>query len=138
MERTVARSRSQAIPLLVVILTSIVVAACGRSKGTPTTVPENARAGDLVDMKDCIFEAKDAEYKADRGTLIVPENRGDPGSRLIALPITRIRAADAMQLASAIVLVREDRRSIEYVCYDARLGDAADREGFRVIGASEP
>jgi len=58
--------------------------------------------------------------------------------RSIALRLLRvhaIRTANAMQLASAIVLAGEDRDAIEYVCYDARLGEAADREGFPVIGA---
>jgi hypothetical protein len=40
-----------------------------------------------------------------------------------------------MQLASAIALAGEARTTVEFVCYDGRLGDAADREGFRVIGA---
>src|SRR5206468_1687516 len=31
-------------------------------------------------------------YAADCGTLAVPENRHDPRSRLIALPVTRIRS----------------------------------------------
>ena len=34
-------------------------------------------------------------YAADCGTLVVPENRADPHSRLIALPVTRIRARSA-------------------------------------------
>jgi len=33
------------------------------------------------------------EYAAECGTLIVPENRNDPGSRLIALPVKRIPAS---------------------------------------------
>ena len=82
MKRTVPRRRSQATLVIVVVLALIAMAACGRSKETPIAAPENARAGDLVDMKDCTYEAKGVEYEADCGTLIVPENRGDPGSRL--------------------------------------------------------
>lgn len=56
--------------------------------------------------------------------------------RSVALRLLRvhaIRAADSLQLASTIVLAGEDRRSIEFVCYDMRLADAADRESFIVI-----
>jgi pimeloyl-ACP methyl ester carboxylesterase len=37
----------------------------------------------------------DVEYAADCGTLVVPENRADPDSRLIALPLTRIHGTGA-------------------------------------------
>jgi uncharacterized protein len=59
--------------------------------------------------------------------------------RSIALRLLRVhplRAADAMQLASAIAVAAEDRRSISFVCYDDRLLRAADREGFPVLGAT--
>ena len=51
-------------------------------------VPVGAQAGDLT-MEPCTYEG----YRADCGTLVVPENRADPASRLIALPLTRVRAA---------------------------------------------
>ena len=35
---------------------------------------------------------ENGSYAADCGTLVVPENRANPQSRLIALPVTRIRA----------------------------------------------
>ena len=38
-------------------------------------------------------------YRADCGTLVVPENRADPRSRLIALPVTRILARSSHPLA---------------------------------------
>ena len=38
---------------------------------------------------------ENGDYAADCGTLVVPENRADPQSRLIALPVTRIRARSA-------------------------------------------
>jgi pimeloyl-ACP methyl ester carboxylesterase len=43
-------------------------------------------------MQSCIYETDDIEYTADCGTLVVPENRNDPDSRLIALPVIRVRA----------------------------------------------
>jgi pimeloyl-ACP methyl ester carboxylesterase len=41
----------------------------------------------------CVHLARDVEYEAECGTLVVPENRYDADSRLIALPVKRIRAA---------------------------------------------
>jgi pimeloyl-ACP methyl ester carboxylesterase len=54
-------------------------------------VPSGAGAGDLI-LENCEYAAEDGSYAADCGTLVVPENRADPQSRLIALPVTRIRA----------------------------------------------
>ena len=57
----------------------------------PVTVPKGASAGDLI-LEPCEYATEDGSYAADCGTLVVPETRADPGSRLIALPVTRIRA----------------------------------------------
>jgi pimeloyl-ACP methyl ester carboxylesterase len=78
--------------LLILILSTTLVTACSTKEATPLTVPEGAQAGDLVNLELCTYEAKDVEYAADCGTLIVPENRSDPNSRLIALPVTRVHA----------------------------------------------
>ena len=43
-------------------------------------------------LEPCHYATERGQYAADCGTLVVPENRADPGSRLIALPVTRIRA----------------------------------------------
>ena len=57
----------------------------------PVSVPAGAQAGDLI-LKPCTLRApRTAAYAADCGTLVVPENRADPQSRLIALPVTRIQ-----------------------------------------------
>jgi pimeloyl-ACP methyl ester carboxylesterase len=45
-----------------------------------------------VGLEPCTYEANKVEYDADCGTLVVPENRSDPDSRLIALPVIRVRA----------------------------------------------
>jgi pimeloyl-ACP methyl ester carboxylesterase len=55
------------------------------------SVPSAARAGDLI-LEDCEYATEDGSYAADCGTLVVHENRADSDSRLIALPVTRIRA----------------------------------------------
>ena len=70
--------------LVIVVLVSIVT-ACG------TTVQEGPQVGDLL-MEPGTYEADGESYTADIGTLFVPENRGNPDSRLIELPVIRIRA----------------------------------------------
>jgi pimeloyl-ACP methyl ester carboxylesterase len=55
-------------------------------------VPDDAVEGDF-EVAPCSHEAREVEYEAECGTLIVPENRNDPQSRLIALPIKRIPAS---------------------------------------------
>ena len=46
-------------------------------------------------LERCNYTTEDGTSAADCGTLVVPENRHDPNSRLIALPVTRIRAHSA-------------------------------------------
>ncbi|HSR31127.1 MAG TPA: alpha/beta hydrolase [Anaerolineae bacterium] len=75
-----------------IALLSLMLAACGSAKEAPVTVPAGAPAGDLVGLEPCTYKAGDVEYAADCGTLVVPENRADPNSRLIALPVIRVRA----------------------------------------------
>jgi pimeloyl-ACP methyl ester carboxylesterase len=75
-----------------IVLLSLMLAACGGAKEAPVTVPAGAQAGDLVGLEPCTYKAGDVEYAADCGTLVVPENRADPNSRLIALPVIRVRA----------------------------------------------
>ena len=50
-----------------------------------------------LSMKPYIYKIKtgmfsSVEYEAECGTLVVPENRSDPNSRLIALPVIRVHA----------------------------------------------
>lgn len=49
------------------------------------------------------------------------------------LRVHPLRGADAMQLAAALVACREDPAALEFVCSDARLCQAAGREGFSVV-----
>ena len=44
-----------------------------------------------------------------------------------------LRAADALQLAAALVASAERPESLPFVCLDDRLRDAARREGFAVL-----
>jgi predicted nucleic acid-binding protein len=61
-----------------------------------------------------------------------------PGERArrIATRLLRLhplRAADALQLAAALILAEDEPASIEVVTLDDRLAGAAEREGCRVI-----
>jgi len=75
-----------------IALLSLILATCGGAKKAPIRVPAGAKAGDLAGLEPCTYKAGDVEYDADCGTLVVPENRADPNSRLIALPVIRVHA----------------------------------------------
>ncbi|MBT3271610.1 MAG: type II toxin-antitoxin system VapC family toxin [Spirochaetales bacterium] len=56
--------------------------------------------------------------------------------RLIAARLLRVhplRAADSLQLASAVLAAGENRKALEFLSYDTRLAEAADREGFACL-----
>jgi hypothetical protein len=50
------------------------------------------------------------------------------------LRLHALRAADALQLAAAIVLADFDPKTLPFVTLDRHLGAAARREGFEVLG----
>lgn len=77
--------------LLIAVILVAALAGCV-SHQTSISVPDDANAGDLVDFEDCTYKSNKKSYAADCGALVVPENRSDPISRLIALPVIRIRA----------------------------------------------
>ena len=45
-----------------------------------------------------------------------------------------LRAADSLQLATALVTSEENPQELPFVTLDERLGRAAEREGFSVLG----
>lgn len=55
--------------------------------------------------------------------------------RLVA--VHRLRAADALQLAAALIWSRERPRGVGFVSLDDRLRGAAAREGFQVLPYAE-
>jgi predicted nucleic acid-binding protein len=59
----------------------------------------------------------------------------DPVRRaaLRLLRLHPLRAADALQLAAAVVAAEHDPAALELVCLDERLSAAASREGFQVL-----
>jgi predicted nucleic acid-binding protein len=46
-----------------------------------------------------------------------------------------LRAGDALQLAAAVAASGERPSALEFVCFDLRLAEAAQKEGFRVVTA---
>ncbi len=84
--------RSRIIALFLIILFAAGLAYLRYAPGEePMTVPAGAKTGGL-DLQPGTFETEDGPYAADIGTLVVPENRNDPDSRLMALPVVRVRA----------------------------------------------
>ncbi|NHZ72482.1 MAG: alpha/beta fold hydrolase [Aquificales bacterium] len=84
------------IKLKVTMITAVfilggIMSACQSKKKPAATVPTGAKAGDLH-TEPCVIKLDTNKYDADCGVLIVPENRANPGTRLIALPVTRIHA----------------------------------------------
>ncbi len=78
----------------VALAAAMVLAGCaqGEEAAPRPQPPEGAVAGDFT-VVPCVHVAREVEYAAECGTLIVPENRYDESSRLIALPVKRIRAS---------------------------------------------
>ena len=68
------------------------------SGGAAVSVPQGAKAGQLT-MHPCTYATEKGAYRAECGTLVVPEDRANPRSRLIALPVTRILARSSHPLA---------------------------------------
>lgn len=94
MKRLITRLQAPArlVALALIGLTVLGLAFLWSTSGTdPITVPEGARAGDLT-LRPCQHPGEAGDLDADCGTLVVPETRAGPESRLLALPVTRIRA----------------------------------------------
>ena len=51
------------------------------------------------------------------------------------LELHPLRGADALHLAAALVAVEDRPQAIDFVTFDGRLAEAAEREGFRVLTA---
>jgi pimeloyl-ACP methyl ester carboxylesterase len=97
--RTKALGPARVVALALISLTALGLAYLHFSSGNDSvSVPSGVQAGQLK-LHSCHYATEKGGYAADCGTLVVPENRADPQSRLIALPVTRIRArsTDAAQ-----------------------------------------
>ena len=83
-------ARIAALAVITLVVGGMVFLRVGQNS-EPISVPAGAKAG-LVEMSPCQYATENGGQPADCGTLVVPENRHNPRSRLIALPVTRIRA----------------------------------------------
>ena len=98
-QRPRAFTWTRIVALMVTIVLLAGLAFLGVSSGPDTlSVPQGAQAGQLT-MHPCTYPTEKGAMRADCGTLVVPENRADPRSRLIALPVTRILARSSHPLA---------------------------------------
>src|SRR4051795_3771140 len=83
------------VALALISLTALGLAYLHFSAGNDSvSVPSGGHAGQLT-LHSCHYATEGGSYPADCGTLVVPENRAKAHSRLIALPVTRIRARSA-------------------------------------------
>jgi pimeloyl-ACP methyl ester carboxylesterase len=79
-----------ALGLIAVVIIGLVYLRFGRVP-EQVSVPAGSTAGELR-SSPCSFATENGSYAADCGTLVVPENRTNPRSRLIALPVIRVRS----------------------------------------------
>lgn len=93
--RTKAFGPARIVALALISLTALALAYLHFSGGdNAVLVPSGAHAGQLK-LHSCYYATENGSYRADCGTLVVPESRYKAHSRLIAIPVTRIRARSA-------------------------------------------
>src|SRR5438093_3325243 len=93
--RTKPFGPARIVALALISLTALGLAYLHFSAGNDSvSVPSGAYAGQLK-LHSCDYATEGGSYRADCGTLVVPESRYKAHSRLIALPVTRIRARSA-------------------------------------------
>src|SRR5580700_10836723 len=95
--RSFTWARIVALLVTIVLLTGLTYLGVSSSPET-VSVPQGAHAGQLT-MHPCTYPTENGTYRADCGTLVVPENRADPRSRLIALPVIQVLARSSHPLA---------------------------------------
>lgn len=102
--------------------------------GTPvectSALGRNHRAGDLS-LED--LNGRLAELQALRAAALEVQPSDELRARAMRLLLVHpLRAADALQLAAALLGCRDQPQSMSFVCADTRLREAAQREGFEV------
>jgi pimeloyl-ACP methyl ester carboxylesterase len=91
--RLFTRARIVALALIALAVLGLAFLRFHHGAGA-VSVPKGAHAGQLK-LHSCHYGTEKGSYAADCGTLVVQENRHDSQSRLIALPVKRIRARTA-------------------------------------------
>lgn len=87
--RGFTRARATALVVIGLLMVGLTYLSL-RGEETPT-VPAGAKPGALT-LQPCTYPTEAGSMAADCGTLVVPENRRDSESDLIALPVIRVRA----------------------------------------------
>lgn len=98
-----------------------------------SALARRVREGRLV-RKDAVL----AEQRLRRLSQVWAEVAPTEPVRTAAQRLLRVhplRAADALQLAAAVVASEQQAASLELITLDDRLAEAAEREGFIVVGA---
>src|SRR5512142_1665550 len=92
--------KTNVILIHLIVLAGLLLAACGRHAAAAPIVPEGTvpagtQPGQLTGLAGCEYQpkGKEVKYMAECGTLTVSENWDKPGSRLIALPVVRVKAS---------------------------------------------
>jgi predicted nucleic acid-binding protein len=83
---------------------------------------------------DNVRDALERLRQAAVGWVEVPANRDVRDQAIRLLRVHSLRAGDALQLAAAIVAADFQATAFEFVTLDVRQAEAAEREGFRVVG----
>jgi hypothetical protein len=96
-----------------------------------SAIERRAREGRLTDDARVAARAALSEMAAAWTEIAALGPVSERAMRLVATH--PLRAADAMQLGAALVAVSDRPTGHEFVCADARLRDAAGREGFAVL-----
>ena len=105
--------------------------------GTPVELVSGAcrlRRNGVLDDRDLSLLMTKIDEVVSEADQIDPDEQ----IRLAALRAVRthdLRAADALQLAAALVWTDHEPLATGFVCLDKRLRDAAEREGFCVLPA---
>jgi pimeloyl-ACP methyl ester carboxylesterase len=81
--------------IALVLFAALLLVGCSAKAAPISVVPTGAQAGDLTGLNACEFqpEGNKTKYAAECGTLVARENWDKADSRLIALPVVRVRAS---------------------------------------------
>ena len=93
---------------------------------------KHARDGSLSRKGFAEAKVKLVCLQADWTEIVDYEGVRERAERLLGIHV--LSAADALQLAAALVSVEEKTRGFSFVTLDERLAEAASKEGFSVIG----
>ena len=97
-----------------------------------SALSKHARDGSLSPKDFAEAKAKLERLQADWTENVDYEGVRERAERLLGTHA--LSAADALQLGAALVSVEEKTRGFSFVTLDERLAEAANKEGFSVIG----